>query len=103
MPPTRNVQNETQSVALRVQNRADFKFPGNSHLLITTRKRILAWDAAGIHTVFQSRKGGIVAAREARDGSGMLAVAGPNVIVMHDTKRKQQRSWGLNANEVCLR
>lgn len=69
-----------------------FQFPSTNHLLITTPSQIIAWDSDGLHTVFHSSKTGIVAAREAQDGSGVLAVAGKHVVVLHDTKRGQEKS-----------
>ncbi|KAF7189674.1 hypothetical protein HII31_08994 [Pseudocercospora fuligena] len=85
------------------QNKQTFKFPQDRHLLITTPRHIFAWDTSGVHEVFHSSKGGIVAAKEAKDGSGMLAVASRNVVVMHDTKRGKEASWGLNAPEEEVR
>ncbi|KXS97952.1 hypothetical protein AC578_3392 [Pseudocercospora eumusae] len=79
------------------QHGQKFTFPQDRHLLITTPRHIFAWDSSGIHEVFHSSKGGIVAAKEAKDGSGMLAVASRNVVVMHDAKRGKEESWGLNA------
>ncbi|KXT13482.1 hypothetical protein AC579_8628 [Pseudocercospora musae] len=80
-----------------------FTFPQDRHLLITTPRNIFAWDSGGIHEIFHSSKGGIVAAKEAKDGSGMLAVASRNVVVMHDTKRGKEESWGLSAPEEEVR
>ena len=75
-----------------------FVFPVAQHLLITTPSRIFVWDCTGIKTVFQSRKRGIRAAVESKDGSGILAIADKHVVVLHDTKRRQERSWGLDAD-----
>ena len=82
---------------------ADFKFPTNSHLLITCPSRIFSWDARGINTIFRSSKSGIAAAREAKDGSGVLAIADKQVVVLHDTKRGQEKSWGLEAEQDEVR
>ena len=102
MPLTRHKSKEKQSPKLaNAQN--GFEFPRNDHLLITTPSRIFAWDSAGLHTIFKSSKHGVVAAREAQDGSGVLAVADKYVVVLHDTKRGQERSWGLDANEDEVR
>ncbi|KAI6804095.1 WD40 repeat-like protein [Hortaea werneckii] len=98
MPATRHVAKERASPAPADAQRA-FDFPSNNHLLITTPSSVQAWDAAGLHTIFNSSRSGIVAAREAKDGSGVLAVADKHVVVLHDTKRGQEQSWGLNADE----
>ncbi|KAM3415940.1 hypothetical protein BST61_g9431 [Cercospora zeina] len=82
---------------------ANFSFPRNSHLIIATPRHIFAWDTFGIHKIFQSSRNGIVAAREAKDGSGLLAVASKDVVVLHDTKRGKEHSWGLNAPDGELR
>ncbi|CAK1354265.1 unnamed protein product [Cercospora beticola] len=80
-----------------------FTFPRSSHLIIATPRHIFAWDASGIHKIFQSSRNGIIAAREAKDGSGLLAVASKDVFVLHDTKRGKEHSWGLNAPDEELR
>ena len=84
-------------------SQAEFQFPGNSHLLITCPSTIFSWDSSGINTIFRSSKGGIAAAREAKDGSGVLAIADKQVVVLHDTKRGQERSWGLEAEQDEVR
>ncbi|KAF2212247.1 hypothetical protein CERZMDRAFT_84624 [Cercospora zeae-maydis SCOH1-5] len=82
---------------------AKFSLPRSSHLIIATPRHIFAWDTFGIHKIFQSSRDGIVAAREAKDGSGLLAVASKDVVVLHDTKRGKEHSWGLNAPDQELR
>ncbi|KAK4547178.1 hypothetical protein LTR36_001399 [Oleoguttula mirabilis] len=67
--------------------------PAGKHVLITTPSRVYAWDDA-LHVIFESSKGGIVAATEV--DNGVLAVASKHIVVLHDTKRAQERSWGLN-------
>lgn len=81
----------------------NFTFPSNNHLLIACPSKILSWDSGGINTIFQSGKAGIVAAREAKDGSGMLAIADKQVVVLHDTRRRQKKSWGLQADHDEIR
>lgn len=98
MPTTRHRVEDTPQDTVQ-----PFTFPQTSHLLITTSRHIFAWDATGVRTIFQSSRGGIVAAKEAKDGSGVLAVASSNVIVMHDTKRGSEESWGLNAPQEEVR
>ncbi|KAK3711701.1 hypothetical protein LTR37_009478 [Vermiconidia calcicola] len=102
MPTARHVTNERPSPAYtNSQNR--FTLPIDNHLLVTTASHILAWDRAGIHTIFKSSKSSIVAAREAKDGSGILAVADKYIVGLHDTKRGQERSWGLEADNDEVR
>jgi hypothetical protein len=77
-----------------------FELPSNSHLIITTSGGIFSWDQNGIKKLFSSSKKGILAAREAKDGSQVLAVADEHVVVLHDCKRGREESWGLSGNEV---
>ncbi|KAH9826794.1 WD40 repeat protein [Teratosphaeria destructans] len=97
MPSTRHIATEQPGPT------ATFSFPHNAHLLVTTPSTIYAWDVAGLHAIFTSSKNGIVAAREAKDGSGMLAVADKHVVILHDTKRGQEQSWGLHGDEDEVR
>ncbi|KAI4850422.1 WD40 repeat-like protein [Aureobasidium sp. EXF-8845] len=80
-----------------------FKLPSNSHLIITTSGGIFSWDQNGIKKLFSSSKKGILAAREAKDGSQVLAVADEHVVVLHDCKRGREESWGLSGNEGIVR
>ncbi|TKA32520.1 hypothetical protein B0A50_01628 [Salinomyces thailandicus] len=98
MPTTQTIAKEHAS-PVSPKSKQQFSIPDTSHLLITTPSFIQAWDSKGIHTIFQSSRSGIVAAREAKDDSGVLAVADRHVVVLHDTKRGQEQSWGLNADE----
>lgn len=80
-----------------------FKFPSNTHLLITTPGRILTWDRSGLRPVFTSNSHGIAAGTEAKDGSGVLAVADKHTVILHDTRRRQEKSWGLTADDDKVR
>jgi WD40 repeat protein len=82
---------------------SDFAFPTNKHLLITTPSRIVSWDDSGIHDLFTSSKAGIAAATESKDGSGILAVADKHTVVLHDTQRGKEKSWGLSPTEDEVR
>ena len=81
----------------------NFAFLEDNHILITTPSQICAWDSSGIHIILKSRRSGIVAAREAKDGSGVLAVADEQNVVLHDSKRGRDQSWGLEANGDVIR
>lgn len=78
-----------------------FTFPAGHHLVITTSSGIYSWDSSGTHQIFSSSKKGILAAKEAKDGSQMLAVADKHNVVLHDCKRERDESWGLSGDEVC--
>ena len=102
MPSTRHVSREKPSPIL-ITSQSTFEFPGDTHLLVTTPSQISALDTNGVHAVFRSSKGGIVATREAQDGFGILSVADRHVEVLHDTRRGQEKSWGLEAGEDEVR
>ncbi|KAM0715824.1 hypothetical protein Q7P37_008338 [Cladosporium fusiforme] len=80
-----------------------FDFPADKHLLITTPSHVLSWDYTGLHTLFKSSKSGIAAATESKDGSGILAIADKHTVVLHDTKREKEKSWGLSAEQDEVR
>ncbi|KAH0346613.1 WD40 repeat-like protein, partial [Aureobasidium melanogenum] len=84
-------------------SRPTFKLPTNSHLIITTSGGIFSWDRDGVKKLFSSSKKGILAAREAKDGSQVLAVADEHVVVLHDCKRGREESWGLSGSEGIVR
>lgn len=88
------------ATASRSVSQSTFKLPINSHLIITTSGGIFSWDRDGVKKLFSSSKKGILAAREARDGSQVLAVADEHVVVLHDCKRGREESWGLSGSEV---
>lgn len=44
-----------------------------------------------------------MAVKESKDGSGVLAVASRDVVVLHDTKRGKEQSWGLDAPQEEVR
>lgn len=102
MPPSQQVSRD-HPLPTSVDQRREFKFPANSHLLITTPGHIYSWDATSLHTIFASGHNGILAAREAGDGSGVLAIADKHNVVLHDTKRGQERSCGLQADNDGVR
>ncbi|KAI9825816.1 MAG: hypothetical protein M1832_000756 [Thelocarpon impressellum] len=78
-------------------------FPTSHHLIVTTPKQVYAWGANGISGIFQSGSGGIAAAKRSRDGSGMLAVADSEVVVLHDITKKVERSYRLKRGEGHVR
>ena len=88
------------AAASRPLSQPAFELPTNSHLIITTSGGIFSWDQDGVKKLFSSSKKGILAAREAKDGSQVLAVADEHVVVLHDCKRGREESWGLSGNEV---
>ncbi|KAF1990456.1 hypothetical protein K402DRAFT_325034, partial [Aulographum hederae CBS 113979] len=80
-----------------------FTFPPDHHLIITTESRILSWSANGIYDVFKSGSRGICAAKEARDGSGVLAIADSQVVVLHDVREKEGGTYRLKGTDGPVR
>ncbi|KAI5370990.1 Putative WD40/YVTN repeat-like-containing domain superfamily [Septoria linicola] len=103
MPTSRSIPTRVPLTKLLGDEHAKFAIPDGQHLLIVTPRHVFAWDTRGIRSVFQSSRSGVVAAKEATDGSGILAVASKDVVVLHDTKRGKEQSWGLNAPEEEIR
>jgi hypothetical protein len=75
-------------------------FPPSHHLIVTTRKNVFSWNSRGLSDLFHSGSEGIVAAKKAKDGSGMLAVADSQVVVLHDVRRGMERSYRLKGADV---
>ncbi|KAF1817303.1 hypothetical protein P152DRAFT_453883 [Eremomyces bilateralis CBS 781.70] len=76
--------------------RSAFQFPSNAHLVITTQRNVLSWDSDGINSIFQSESSGIFAAKEVRDGSGTLAVADGQSLVLQT--ERSYRPKGIEGN-----
>jgi hypothetical protein len=77
-------------------------FPPSDHLIITTRSNVYSWSSSGLTDLFRSGSGGIVAAEKAADGSGMLAVADSQVVVLHDVRRAMEKSYRLKGGDVWI-
>ncbi|KAF2837025.1 hypothetical protein M501DRAFT_938708, partial [Patellaria atrata CBS 101060] len=102
MPSRRGTELEPQTT--KQPNTATFTFPTNDHLVIITQRHVLNWDAKGISKVFLSASEGILAAKESKDGSGTLAIADSQVVVLHDrVDQATQRSYKLNGTEGPVR
>ncbi|KZF24213.1 hypothetical protein L228DRAFT_259463 [Xylona heveae TC161] len=78
-------------------------FPHTHHLVITTPKHVYSWTTDGVTHLFTSGSEGIVAAKKAKDGSGILAIADSQVVVLHDTRRKMDESYRLKGAEGQVR
>ena len=75
-------------------------FPDSSHLVIVTPSRVCSLNANGPTEIFRSGSKGIVAAKRAGDESGKLAVADSQVVLLHDVKKGQHRSYRLKGAQV---
>jgi hypothetical protein len=79
---------------------ASFVFPADHHLVITTEQRVLSYDESGLHKIFWSGSSGILAAKEAGDGSGTLAIADSQVVVLHRVEGGMEKSYRLKGTDV---
>ncbi|KAL1624134.1 hypothetical protein SLS54_004063 [Diplodia seriata] len=96
MPPIRVAQHARPAP---VEPHHAFVFPKDHHLVITTESNVWSWDRSGLTNAFGSASGGILAAKEAKDGSGLLAVADDQVVVLHDANRGMDRSYRLKGTD----
>ncbi|KAL1647801.1 hypothetical protein SLS58_002602 [Diplodia intermedia] len=100
MPPIRVAQHARPAP---VEPHHAFAFPKDHHLVITTESNVWSWDRSGLTNAFGSASGGILAAKEAKDGSGLLAVADDQVVVLHDANRGMDRSYRLKGTDGQVR
>lgn len=84
------------------QPTAPFEFPDSHHLVVTTEKRVLCLDKDGLSNVFTSSSSGILAAKEAKDGRGALAIADSQVVVLHNLE-KGDKSYRLKGTDGQIR
>lgn len=99
VPPRRK-----SSLFMRERSNYDsLDLPACRHLIVTTTRGVFTWGSHGIKEIFHSGSGGIVAARKARNGSSLLAVADSQVVILHDTRKGMQKSYKLRGSDVSLR
>ncbi|KAI4237860.1 MAG: hypothetical protein LQ352_007911 [Teloschistes flavicans] len=80
-----------------------FKFPSNHHLIVTTARCVFTCGSHGITEIFRSGSNGIVAAKRAGNGSGVLAVADDQLVILHDVRRGMRRSYRLRSADGQVR
>lgn len=96
IPPRRRSLAHTRKFGKSV----GFIFPDSHRLIITTPGSIFVWSRDGISPVFQSATKGIVTARKTAKGGELLAVADSQVVLLHDTKRGNERTYRLKGSDV---
>jgi len=72
------------------------------HLVIATEKAVLCLDKDGLVSIFTSSSSGILAAKEAKDGRGTLAIADSQVVVLHNVE-KGDKSYRLKGTDGQIR
>jgi hypothetical protein len=101
MPPAKSSYPRNQALPVRRSTINDqFIFPTDQHLVITTEQHVLSYDSNGPNKIFKSGSGGILAAKETRDGSGTLAIADSQVVVLHQVEHGMERSYRLKGTDV---
>jgi hypothetical protein len=79
------------------------KFPETHHLVVVTRRHVLTVDGNGLRKIITSCSNGILAAKEAPDGSGTLAIADSLLIFLHRIDRGMDQSFRLKSAGVsCI-
>ena len=78
-----------------------FTLPNGFQLLIATRGVVLSCCPSGISPIFQCASGdGILSAKAAQNGSGLLAIADSHVVILHDFRRRRDREYRLKGADV---
>ena len=77
-------------------------FPAHHQLIVTTKRSVSLWEGPKAIELFHSGSGGIVAAKRLEEDSNMIAVADSQVVVLHDVRRKKQKSYRLKGSEVII-
>jgi hypothetical protein len=79
----------------------NFEFPFSHHLVVVTKRHVFAWDSGEVRPVFNSGSAGILAAKESGNGSGTLAIADSQIVLLHKVEKKRERSYRLKGADVC--
>lgn len=96
IPPRRRSLIHTRKFAKNVA----FSFPDSHQLIVTTPRSVFVWSKDGILPVFQTTTNGIVAARKTAEGGEVLAVADSQVVLLHDMKKGNERTYKLKGSDV---
>jgi hypothetical protein len=79
-----------------------FQFPSTHHLNVVTKQHVLTVDNNGPRRIYTSGSGGIMAAKEAPDGSGTLAIADSMIVLLHRIDKGMDQSHRLKGAEVIV-
>lgn len=95
-----SIPSRRKSLSWDGSSQASSTFPKSHHLIVTTAKGVFTWGSHGVKEIFRSGSEGIIAAKRASNGSGLLAVADSQVVVLHDVNKGMQRSYRLKGSDV---
>ena len=80
--------------------RNQFQFPPYHHLVVTTETKVLLMKRKDTKPLLESSTAGILAAREAKDGSGNIAIADEQTVLIHNTQKLPGKNYKLHATRV---
>lgn len=75
-------------------------FPQGCRLNAVTDKSVVTLSSTGVSKIFSSKAGFVSSAKEAENGSGLIAIADNHVILLHDLKRGAKLQYKLGKTEV---
>ncbi|KAI9702253.1 MAG: hypothetical protein M1820_006185 [Bogoriella megaspora] len=78
-------------------------FPPEHHLIVTTETLVQCWDEQGIAPVFHSHSGGILGAKESKDGSNQLAISDSQIVLLHNCQRNSAKTYKLKSTDDQVR
>ena len=78
-----------------------FQFPIHHHLIVSTDNRILSIDTNGVHLILD-KLGGVLAVRKAKDGSGNFAISDGQVVILHNTRNANIKTYKVHAAKVRI-
>ncbi|KAL8744387.1 MAG: hypothetical protein Q9190_003361 [Brigantiaea leucoxantha] len=81
-----------------------FVFPEHHHILVTTKRGVYTWGSHAITEIFRSVSEGIITAKQAKNSSGLLAIADDRMVLLHDVRKGLQDSYALKSSDgrVCV-
>ena len=83
-----------------LSSQGQFQFPTYHHLVVTTDTKVLLMKRENTQTLLGSSTGGILAAQEARDGSGNIAIADEQTVLVHNVQKSPGKTYKLHAAKV---
>lgn len=77
------------------------RIPTTHRLLIATAESILLLSEKGVRPILNSPSGGILAVKEAKNGSGNIALADGQIIIIQNIEKVAGKTFKLHAEKVC--
>lgn len=77
------------------------RIPTNHRLLVATSENILLLSKKGVRPLLNSPSGGILAVKEAKNGSGNIALADGQIVIIQNIEKVAGNTFKLHAEKVC--